>query len=388
MARNTPMLRWILLVLALFIAAAASLTTVRAPTLGAWKAAVFVGEFGYLVIFLPIVVAVLACVLKSAGPVRWVALALAVAAIGFLLKPLVQATGIARALPATLTQAFGPVKLDRAPLEYGRLLDAPPLPAENVRTFSYARAGATDELRLDFHEARRPDGRPVPCVIAIHGGGWDGGERSQLPDLYRWLASRGFAVATIDYRLAPAHIWPAQREDVLAALAWLRAHATELGIDGTRLVLFGRSAGGQIAEAVSYTANDPAIRGVVAFYAPADLNFAWANSHEGDMLDPLRLLRQLLGGTPETARAAFDDASGYRHVTKSSPPTLLVHGALDTLVWHRQSERLATRLAGQGVSQALVSLPWATHAFDFNLDGPGGQLATFALEWFLTAVTK
>jgi len=91
---------------------------------------------------------------------------------------------------------------------------------------------------------------------------------------------------------------------------------------------------------------------------------------------------------PDVARAAYDSASAYLHVAKSTPPTLLLHGQLDTLVWHRQSERLAARLGEHRVPPAFVSLPWATHAFEFNLAGPGGQLTTFSIEWFLAAVTK
>ena len=67
---------------------------------------------------------------------------------------------------------------------------------------------------------------------------------------------------------------------------------------------------------------------------------------------------------------------------------MLLHGQLDALTWHRHSERLAARLAEFGVPHAFVSLPWATHAFEFNLNGPGGQLTTYAVEWFLAAVTR
>src|SRR3712207_6201694 len=92
-------------------------------------------------------------------------------------------------------------------------------------------------LLLDFYRA---GGRsPAPCVVAIHGGSWVGGNRlddgtkRQLND---YLARRGYAVASIDYRLAPEWIWPAQREDLLAAVAFLRARAAELGSDPTRFV--------------------------------------------------------------------------------------------------------------------------------------------------------
>jgi dipeptidyl aminopeptidase/acylaminoacyl peptidase len=118
------------------------------------------------------------------------------------------------------------------------------------------------------------------------------------------------------------------------------------------------------------------------------MNFAWAWGREDDALKSPQLLRQFLGGPPAVAGAAYDSASGIRLVGPTSPPTLLVHGRLDTLVWYRQSERLAARLAACGVPHALVSLPWATHAVEYNLRGPGGQLATYALEWFLAAATR
>jgi acetyl esterase/lipase len=225
-------------------------------------------------------------------------------------------------------------------------------------------------------------------VLAIHGGGWDSGDRTQLPEINHRLARRGYAVAALDYRLAPRWRWPAQRDDIGAALAYLKAHAGELGIDRARFVLFGRSAGGQIATACAYTAEDASIRGVASFYGPQDLRFAWAYARPDDVLNSFLLLKQYLGGPPETEGPVYDSASAYFHVGARTPPTLLMHGDLDTLVWHRQSERLNARLAEAGVPHLFVSLPWATHAFDYNLDGPGGQLATEALDGFLAAVTR
>jgi acetyl esterase/lipase len=244
-------------------------------------------------------------------------------------------------------------------------------------------------LLLDFYPPMRPagDAGPVPCVVAIHGGGWDSGDRTQLPKLNHWLAGRGYAVAAISYRLAPHALWPAQRDDVHAALAFLRSRAAELGIDPARWVLLGRSAGGQIAQTVGYTLGDPSIRGVVALYAPSDLIFGYVNTHENDMLKSPALMRQFLGGTPESARANYESASAIFHVGPRTPPTLLLHGTNDALAWHRHSERLAARLAEHRVPHTYVALPWATHGFEFNLHGPGGQITTYALERFLTAIT-
>jgi len=156
-----------------------------------------------------------------------------------------------------------------------------------------------------------------------------------------------------------------------------------------RLVLFGRSAGGQIAAAVGYGARDPAIRGVIALYAPQDMPFVWSVSREDDALNSAKLMRQYLGGPPDEARRAlYLSASGQWLAQTDSPPTLLIHGSLDTLSWDRHSERLNARLAELRVPHYYLRLPWATHGFDFNPDGPGGQLADYALSRFLARVTR
>ena len=129
------------------------------------------------------------------------------------------------------------------------------------------------------------------------------------------------------------------------------------------------------------------MRGVVAFYSPHDLRFAWIYARPDDVLNSALLLQQYTGGTPDTAGKVYDSASALLHVSPDCPPTLLVHGELDTLVWNRQSERLSRVLERKGVRHLFLSLPWATHAFDYNLTGPGGQLATYALQDFLTVTT-
>jgi acetyl esterase/lipase len=169
---------------------------------------------------------------------------------------------------------------------------------------------------------------------------------------------------------------------------YLIEHAAELHLDPERFVLLGRSAGGQIAEAVAYGAPRPAIRGCIAFYCPADMNYAYEFGRADDILNSLQLLRHYLGGTPAEARENYDSASGILLANHESPPTLLLHGRIDPLVWYRQSERLAARLTTVGAPHYFVQLPWATHAFDYNFRGPGGQISTYAVEVFLAAVTR
>jgi acetyl esterase/lipase len=358
------------------------LTAVPSPDWLPWQLAVLAGEYGHWIALPALAVGGIAFGVRRRAPaVATATLLLSLAAAGLLLKPCFQAWHIARRLPAEFARAFpGTPRSTRKPFSVSGLFARLSTPAA-VRTLHFS-----EGLALDFYAPALRAARLAPCVIVVHGGGWDSGERTQFASFNHALAARGFAVAAIDYRLAPAFTWPAQRDDLLAAIAFLKTHAAELGLDPARLVLFGRSAGGQIAEAVAYSSGDPAIRGAIAFYAPADLEFAWTYAREDDVLKSPGLMHQFLGGTPAKAPAAFRSASGYLAVTPHSPPTLLLHGQLDPLVWHRQSERLAQHLAENRVPHVFVSLPWATHAFDFNLDGPGGQLALWSVEEFLATV--
>ena len=379
------MIRWLLSAAALGGFALGLLTCVRTPDWLSWKFSLLAGEFGHWLAFAAF----------AAGLVAWgwrgehvilggVALVLGLAGAILLLRPAWQAARLGAALPATLRTYFPHGRAKAEPFSVPEMfLGRDPKPVL-PRTLP-----VPDGLPLDFYPASVPPGsRPAPCVVVIHGGGWDSGDRTQLPGLNHWLARQGYAVAAISYRLAPTFKWPAQRDDVLAAVAFLKSRAGELSVDPTRFVLFGRSAGGQIAQVTGYTAGDPAIRGVVGLYAPSDLIFGYVNTHEDDMLRSPALMRQFLGGTPDTARANYESASALNHVGPRTPPTLLLHGTNDALVWYRHSERLDARLAEFGVPRAFVHLPWATHAFDYNLHGPGGQLTTYALEWFLADVTR
>jgi acetyl esterase/lipase len=374
---------WLLLLLSLAALAVSLLTEVRVPAAIDWKLAVLAGELGYALALWPLAVALVAWWGRNQAPgMTWLVLATCTLALVFLLKPAWQAWRLGRGLPARLTAAFGPVPAKSPAFALRNLVRSTP-PAGPVQTHEFA-AG----LALDFYPAQVMDGRPAPCVVVIHGGGWDGGDRKQLTGLNHWLARQGCAVAAISYRLAPAHPWPAQREDVQAALDWLKSGAQRLGLDPTRLVLLGRSAGGQIASAVGFL-GDPAVRGVVALYAPHDMRFAWSVSRPDDALNSLQLMRQYLGGPPEGREEIYDTASAQLLVTAGrTPPTLLIHGTIDTLVWVRHSRRLAARLAEAGVPHLLLELPWATHALEAHPGGPGGQLTVHALAHFLAAVTK
>ncbi len=374
------MICWSLLLLALGFFSLGLLTLFRSPDWNAWQLAVLAGEFGHWLALGAAATAIAAAAVRgSGGALAWTTVGVAVVAAGCLLRPVFSVVGVAAEAQRELDRFGAPALAREGFAVTGLWARGPAKVRVETRAFS-------EGLELDFYGAVGRDN--APCVIVVHGGGWDGGDRAQLGAFNHWLAGRGYAVAAISYRLAPQFPWPAQRDDVLAAVTFLKREAGSLGIDAERLVLLGRSAGGQIAEAVAYAAKEPAIRGVVGFYAPSDLHFAYRFAREDDVLKSPGLIRRFLGGAPEEARENYDSASALSLVTRDAPPTLLIHGEMDTLVWHRHSVRLEAVLERAGVPCVLVSLPWATHAFEVNLAGPGGQVTRYALERFLAAVTR
>jgi acetyl esterase/lipase len=321
------------------------------------------------------------------------------AALGLLgaalaLTPLLRAVGLARQLPAELAAAFG----DRsprtargaparpAPLVLRDLLLGVRSPKARRRRIVYVTRDQ-HELELDLYSPPTPS-RFAPCVVVVHGGSWANGDSAQLPTLNSYLAARGYAVAAINYRLAPMHRFPAARNDLLAAIDYLKRHAQELDIDPRQFVLLGRSAGAQLALLVAYTAGDPAIRGAAGFYGPADLVYGYQHPARKAVIDSVGVIERFLGGGPAGVPEAYASASPIGHAGRNSPPTLLIHGQRDTLVAPIQSDMLANRLAQAGARRMLLRLPWAEHGCDVNFSGPSGQISTYAIERFLAAVTK
>jgi len=385
-------LRWLLLPAALVLALAGLFAVRMAPLWIPWQYRLLItnqiGETGYRILWLPPAIALLAWLLRRGHARLTIAtLAGSLAAFALLATPTAQAWWLGRTLPARLAAAFGPAAPDRAPFSFAGLFADPPDPvAPEEMVFG-------GPLQLDFFRAV---GRtPAPCVIVLHGGGWVGGGHRDGRPYTAWLARHGYAVATIDYRLVPQAVWPAQRQDVAGAIAFLRAHAASLGVDPDRFVLLGRSAGSQIALATAYAARRPGIRGVIAFYGPSDLRFRSGDLSGGDMNFRLRgwtaeqIVAKYLGGTESEVPAAYAAASAITLVGPASPPTLLIHGRLDSLVPVAQSARLAAKLAAASRPNLLVELPCDSHAFDtLNFDGPGTQLSTYAIAWFLESVTR
>ncbi len=228
-------------------------------------------------------------------------------------------------------------------------------------------------LELDLHlpPGHRPGtGTAVPLVVFVHGGGWMRGHRRMVtPGFAAWqpgplarLAARGFAVASVDYRLSGEARFPAPLEDLATALDWLAEHADEYGFDAGRTVLWGESAGAHLAALLALRGT-PRVRGVVDWYGPADLLGFADLGPETALSDDPRDTREarLLGGPPQDLPDLARQASPVHHVHPDAPPFLIAHGTADRAVPYAQSADLAAALAEAGVEVRLDAVEGAGH---------------------------
>lgn len=362
---------------------ASLLVLVPAPTSALWITSIVVTEWGHFVALFCLLSAV-AMTQRSGVPARGAAALLAIASMLCSL-PIARAVIIGRTLPGRCAAAFGEMRAEtRQPLNIADFFRGAPALPVSVTEHIYATTGSKN-LKLDLYRSDSTTS-VQPLVVVIHGGSWNGGNKRELPALDRFIASCGYTVAAINYRHAPTWRSPTAVVDVFRAIDFLRANAADFGIDANQIALIGRSAGGQIALAAAYSNHDPAIRGVVAFYAPTDLALAYETPSAPGVLDSCRVLEEYLGGTPAENPDAYKNASPVNFVSQMTPPTLLIHGALDPIVWAAQSQLLADRLRSSERPNLYLALPWATHGCDANLSGPSGQLSLYAIERFLSSV--
>jgi len=242
----------------------------------------------------------------------------------------------------------------------GRAQQPPQSPSTDI---SYA--ATSPAQRLDLHLPTQGTG-PFPVIVQIHGGAFAGGDKAdgQLTPVLAALG-RGYAVVAINYRLSGEARFPAQIQDVKAAIRWIRANAARLGLDPSRIAVWGNSAGGHLAALAGTSGGVAAledlslgnadlssrVQAVVDWYGPIDFlqmdpqfrasglghpDHSAAESPEG------RLLGGALADVPDRVAAANPET----YVTADDPPFLVQHGTADPLVPTQQSVHFAAALRG------------------------------------------
>lgn len=257
------------------------------------------------------------------------------------------------------------------------------------------------DLKLDF--ARPAGDGPYPCVICIHGGGFQLGNREEMHPMLSLLVRNGFAAATITYRLTPKHRLPAAIEDAKCAARFLRERAKELKIDPNRVAALGASAGGMIALMVGLTdsrdgfdgrghaGQSSSVQAVVNFFGPTDLTTLQPTPEglkqirQAYRKDFDQVMADALGSTDRTA-AIYKLMSPIRYVHKRGPPVLTLHGTLDPLVGQEQATKLHAALKSVAVPEELILVEKAGHGWGgADLDRTNQAVIAFLSERLLQA---
>jgi acetyl esterase/lipase len=376
------MIRFIISILLLLVSL---LAIFKAPEYHVWMLAILITEFPWIFMALTSIVLLTGFYVDKyplAGTIT------GVIALVLFTSPIIRANAISASLKQNLTEAFGQDSTltddnSHPPFSFWKQFSGTKTIAAKVITYNSLPGF---NLTMDYYSSQIAGKKP--CVVVVHGGSWNKGDNKQLPELNSYLAGIGYNVAAIKYRLAPAHQNPAPVEDVHTAINYLRQHAAGLHIDTNNFVLLGRSAGAQIALLAAYTLHEPGLKAVIDYYGPADMVWGYSAPASPLVMDSRKVMEDYLGGTYQQVSQKYAASSPIEFVNRQSVPTLIIHGDNDVLVSPEHSRRLNTKLEQNGIKHFLLKLPWATHGFDYNLNGPGGQLATYTVERFLKVVTK
>ncbi len=231
----------------------------------------------------------------------------------------------------------------------------------------YGKAG-DKSLQLDLYSPKEMN-KPAPGIIFIHGGGWKSGHRRDMKFYTVNFAKRGYVCATVSYRLTGEALFPAAVQDVKCAVRWMRANAGKYNIDPDRIVVSGNSAGGYLSLMTGYSSDVPELEGdsgnagvssrpraVINFYGPVDLTTDFARKQS--------LVVDFLGKSYDEDPKLHTFASPISHLTKDDPPTLILHGTIDSIVPIKQADMLADKLKSLGIDYFYEKYEGWPHTMD------------------------
>lgn len=320
--------------------------------------------------------------------------------IALLLRHLTDGKRAGRVMKEVLAPYSGPAPWPRVP----RLkLISPFTPArENTKrsqNIEFGRAGG-QRLRLDVYEPKEPrtPGTLRPAIIQVHGGAWIIGDKREqgLPLLYH-LAANGWVGFNVNYRLSPGATFPDHLIDVKRAIAWVREHAEDYGIDPNFIAITGGSAGGHLTALAALTANDSRYQ---PGFEDADTSLQAAVPFYGvyDFTDRLRLMGKpfrtrvlepmIMKAFFEEEPQKFHDASPLDLVHEFAPTMLIIHGSRDILSPVEYARLFHQELAKVSKAPALYAeIPGGQHAFDI-FASPRTVRVIAGVERFLTTARE
>ncbi len=233
----------------------------------------------------------------------------------------------------------------------------------------YAKIGDR-ELHLNLVLPRNRPATPLPVIVWIHGGGWRIGDYTR--NRAAWFAEHGYAAVSVEYRFLDVALLPAQVYDCKAAIRFLRANASQLGLDSGHLGVWGGSAGGHLAALIGtsgdikeldgdlgHAEQSSRVQAVSPWYGLYDMT-AGNKDRKQDAKKPEPYI-EFLGGTFDEKRELAKLVSACTHASKDDPPFLIVHGEIDRTMPIRQAEMLNDALTRTGVDVTFIRVKNGDH---------------------------
>ncbi|MCH8823851.1 MAG: alpha/beta hydrolase [Planctomycetes bacterium] len=286
-----------------------------------------------------------------------------------------------------------------------KVVEKPETPVENedddsimvLRDIVYSTAQGKDGesigLKLDVAFPKTTNGKPLPVVVYIHGGGYKTGSKSDGLELIKLFAQGKYFAVSIDYRLSDVAPFPAAIYDCKAAIRFLRANSKDLGIDSNRIGVFGHSAGGHLSALLAVSSNDRAFEGNLAPKSESS-----AVKCVVDVSGPIdflafneetrkRTLAAWLGTDKETYEKNAEAASPLTYIDSEDPPILIIHGVDDKIVPIEHAIKFNKALKEAGVKARFFvkdnsghmindadTLTMISHFMDKHLRGAAGAV--------------
>jgi len=231
-----------------------------------------------------------------------------------------------------------------------------------------------------------------PLIMWIHGGAWMYGDRKA--PIMLWEVERGYALASVEYRLTGQGVFPAHIIDCKDALIYLKENAGKYGYDANRIIAAGDSVGGHLAALMGASKGqadwepdgaDCSVQAVVDYYGPASLGKDWEGLIDKGLSDPDSVQSQMLGAYVFSAqgRARAAVANPITYIDGSEPPFLILHGDADPVVPYRQSVLLRDALEAAGVPVALHRVFGGGHGFQENAEDVKSVVDAFLDYYFM-----
>ena len=261
------------------------------------------------------------------------------------------------------------------------------------KSLKYATVDGKD-LYVQIAEPQNSSDKKRTPIVMIHGGGFVSGERNHSPSWTKFYNERGYVVFDVDYRLATEtyHTWDKASADIASAIVWVSQNAEKYNVDMDKLLITGESSGGGLAIQVAYGISDGTLksylpgelsrpRAVIALYPAQNIIALWKEGNK-------EFNTEYIGGSPKDYPKEYEALMPINHITKNTPPTLIIAGESDHLVPYDTQVSLVTALKKAGIPVDEVGMKYSEHAFDSAASSLQSQIARAAAARFLDSYEK